>query len=324
MNILVTGAAGFIGFHLCKALVSYKKIQLIGIDNLSPYYDVTLKKDRLKILKSLSKKNFKFIKCDISNKNSLNKIIENNQIKIIYNLAAQAGVRESIKDTSNYFATNILGFYNILEACKKYKIKHLIFASTSSVYGDNKKFPLKEENETNKPLSFYAASKKTNEVLAYSYSHIHKLHITGLRFFTVYGEYGRPDMAIYKFIDGINKNKKINLYNYGNHYRDFTYIDDVINSLVKLKTKKADKNELYNIYNIANGKTVSLKKLLSIIYSQIKIKPKINFLKMQKGDVYKTHASIEKINKKINYKPKTSIYIGIKNYINWYKNYYLK
>ena len=324
MNILVTGAAGFIGFHLCKELVKNKKIRLIGIDNLSPYYDVMLKKDRLKILKSLSNKNFKFIKCDIANHKSLNKIIENNKIKIIYNLAAQAGVRASIKNTSNYFVTNILGFYNILEASKKYKIKHLIFASTSSVYGNNIKFPLKEESDTNKPLSFYAASKKTNEVLAYSYSHIHKLHITGLRFFTVYGEYGRPDMAIFKFIDGINKNKKINLYNYGNHYRDFTYIDDVINSLVKLKNKQPNKNNFFDIYNIANGKTVSLKKLLSVIYSEIKIKPKINYLKMQKGDVIKTHASIKKINKKINYKPKTSINIGIKNYINWYKNYYLR
>ena len=234
MKILITGCAGFIGYHLSKKL-SLNNDKIFGIDNLNNYYDVDLKKKRLN---NLSSKNFSFSKIDIKDYKNLKKFFKKNRFDIVYHLAAQAGVRYSIFNPETYFENNLKGFFNILECCREFKIKNLIFASTSSVYGKQKKFPLKEKYLTDKPLSFYAATKKCNEIMAYSYSQIYNLKCTALRFFTVFGPFGRPDMALYKFSNSIVKNKNLELYNSGNHTRDFTYIDDVIIYLERFKKKK--------------------------------------------------------------------------------------
>ena len=239
MTILVTGAAGFIGYHLIgKALNKNKEV--IGIDNINSYYDINLKKDRINNLKK--NKKFSFYKVDLSNYKKLNNIVKKNKIKIIIHLAAQAGVRYSIKNTRTYFKSNLEGFFNILEVSRHNKIKHLIYASTSSVYGDSKKFPLNENDRTDQPLSFYAATKKSNEVMAHSYSYIYKLPCTGVRFFTVYGPFGRPDMALFKFTKNIINNHPIELFNNGYHLRDFTYVDDVVDGIYSLINKQSKKN----------------------------------------------------------------------------------
>jgi len=254
MNILITGVAGFIGYHLAVKIMNKSKSEVFGIDNVNNYYDTKLKLDRLSLLKK--NKNFNFKKIDINNFEKLNNFIKSKKIKIIINLAAQAGVRHSIKNPKDYFQSNILGFFNILEVSRLNNVKHLIFASTSSVYGDSKKFPLKENYPTDTPLTFYAASKKTNEVMAYSFSNIYGIQAIGLRFFTVYGPYGRPDMAMYKFANAIKNKNKLNLFNSGNHYRDFTFIDDVIDYISKLIIKKSifKKNDLpFMIFNVGNS-----------------------------------------------------------------------
>ena len=322
MKILITGCAGFIGFHVSLKLIKFKKYNVVGIDNINNYYDTKLKVNRLKLLKR--NKNFSFKKIDISNKSKILNLYRNYKFDIVLNLAAQAGVRYSINNPQKYFDSNLKGFFNILEASRIYKIKHLIFASTSSVYGNNKKFPLEENFNTDKPLSFYAATKKSNEILAFSYSNIYKLPTTGLRFFTVYGPYGRPDMALFKFTKSILNNKKLELYNHGNHIRDFTYVDDVSNCIFKL-INKPPKNEIpFEIFNIGSNKPQKLMNFLQIITKNLNKKPKTIYKSMQKGDVIKSHASIKKINKKIYFKPKTKIAKGIENFIDWYKVYYKK
>ena len=318
MNILVTGCAGFIGFHLCLDLISKKKVSLFGIDNLNSYYDIKLKKDRLKILKKKSN-NFLFKKIDLINFDKLDRFFKKNKFDIIINLAAQAGVRYSLSNPDSYFKSNILGFYNIIELSKKYKIKHFIYASSSSVYGEQKKFPLKEQFDTDKPISFYGATKKSNEILAHSYSKNFKLKTTGIRFFTVYGPYGRPDMALFKFTQKILSNKSIELYNYGKMYRDFTYIDDAIRGINIIIRNTKVKKSSFEIYNIASSKPQTLKKFISIIERNLKIKIKYKLLPLQKGDVVKTHASIKKLK---GFRPKISIEKGISNFINWYRLYY--
>ena len=320
MKILITGSAGFIGFHLCKKLLDLNYI-IHGFDNLNTYYDVGLKKNRLKILNKYKK--FKFKKINITNLKTLDNEFKSNKYDVVINLAAQAGVRNSIDNPRDYLNSNIIGFFNILELCKKYKIKHLIFASTSSVYGDNKFFPLKEEYNTDKPLNFYAATKKSNEVMAYSYSYIHKIKITGLRFFTVYGPFGRPDMALFKFTKSINESKFLNLFNNGNHTRDFTYIDDVTESILKIIDKPSKNKAPFQVYNIGSNNPKKLKEFLKIIEKILEKKSKFNNKPLQKGDIQKTHADISKLYKKINYLPKTSLNKGIKNFINWYKKYYV-
>ena len=318
MNILVTGCAGFIGFSLSSKLCENKKNNIIGLDNINNYYDTKLKKKRLNILKK--NRNFTFFKIDIAKENKLFENFKNKKIDIIINLAAQAGVRYSIINPKTYFNSNLRGFFNILELSKILKIKHLIFASTSSVYGNNNKFPTNENTNTDFPLSFYAATKKSNEVMAHSYSHIYNLKCTGLRFFTVYGPYGRPDMALFKFTKGILENKEVKLFNNGNHYRDFTYIEDIVESIIRI-IKNKDKN-LFNIYNIGNGKPVSLKNFISEIENLTNKKLKFKKLKFQKGDVLKTHASINKLYKLTKYKPKITTKKGIKNFLDWYKSFY--
>ena len=238
------------------------------------------------------------------------------------NLAAQAGVRNSIINPREYLESNLIGFFNIIDLSKVYKIKHFIYASTSSVYGDSKKFPLKENLNTDKPLSFYAATKKSNEVIAYSYSNIYNLPTTGLRFFTVYGPQGRPDMSLFKFVDAITKNKRINLFNNGKHLRDFTFVDDVAKSIFKLINKKSKNKIPHQIFNVGSDNPVKLKEFVKVIENYLNKKAKINYLSLQKGDVYKTHASIEKLKKMIKYSPKTSINQGIKQFVEWYFSYY--
>lgn len=318
MNILITGSAGFIGFHTSINLLRNHNNKIYGIDNLNNYYDVELKKDRLKILKSY--KNFFFKKKDINSK-SLKSFILKNKIKYIIHLAAQAGVRHSIKKPNDYLESNLKGFFNILEVSRLCKIKHLIFASTSSVYGDSSQFPLREHMSTNSPLSFYAATKMSNELMAHSYSNIYGLKITGVRFFTVYGTYGRPDMSIFKFLNNLKKNEPIKLFNYGNHSRDFTFVEDVADCLAKLLLNM-NLNNKFNIYNISNSKPVSIKKIINLLKGYTKLQPKLSYLKMQQGDVKKTHGSNIKLLRVIGRIKFTPIEVGIKKFINWYDEYH--
>lgn len=317
MKILVTGSGGFIGFHLSKYLLEKKHI-VFGYDNMNSYYDVKLKKDRIKILSKSNK--FFFTKGNLQDFKRLDNLVKKNKIKKIIHLAAQAGVRHSVKNPRDYFNSNIEGFFNILETSKINKIEHLLFASTSSVYGDGKNFPLKESENTDHPLSFYAATKKSNEVMAYAYSHIYNLPVTGLRFFTVYGPYGRPDMALFKFIKNMMMKKPIELYNKGNHIRDFTYVDDVVVSISKLINKPPNKKVPYDVFNIAGNEPRHLKDFLRIIEKYLNIKPKVKLLKMQIGDVHKTDASVNKLINKIKFKPKIKAEEGILKFIDWYKN----
>ncbi len=318
MKILITGAAGFIGFHLSKKILNNKKNIVFGLDNLNNYYDKNLKKDRLKIL--FKKKNFKFSKIDITNKKLLKQNFKKNKYDVVINLAAQAGVRYSIDHPEKYLDTNIKGFFNILENCKNFNIKHLLFASTSSVYGINNKFPVREDFGTDKPLSFYAATKKANEVMAHSYSNIYGLKCTALRFFTVFGPYGRPDMALFKFVSAIINNKAIDLYNYGKHERDFTYVDDVVYCITKLILSKKINN--YDTFNIGSNRPIKLKKFIEIVSKNLNTSYNTNFLPMQQGDVFKSHSDNSKIKKIIGQYKQTSIENGIKKFISWFLKYY--
>ena len=334
-KILITGAAGFIGFSLAFKLLKQGK-SIIGIDNINNYYDVNLKKDRLKILNKF--KNFKFEKIDICNNLKLLNIFKKNKISLVYHLAAQAGVRYSLEAPEAYIYSNINGFFNILENSKKFKIKHLIFASSSSVYGANRNFPFSENNSCTHPIQLYAATKLSNESMAHSYSALFNLPTSGIRFFTVYGPWGRPDQALFLFTKNILDNKKINLFNFGNHTRDFTYIDDIVDGIIRIgnqipkknkkwKSKKPDPSFSkypFEIYNIASNKNVKLTKYLKIIEKNLGKKAKINSLPLQKGDVKDVVSNINKIKKKLNYKPKINVEIGVKNFINWYRSYYKK
>jgi UDP-glucuronate 4-epimerase len=335
MNILVTGCAGFIGFNLCSFLLRNKKYKIYGLDNLNSYYSVKLKKDRLKLLK---KKNFYFFKVNILNKKKLFYIFKKYKIQIIVHLAAQAGVRYSLENPEVYVDTNVKGFFNILEISKTFKIKSLIYASTSSVYGLNKNLPFKEKNIADHPIQFYAATKRANELMAHAYSYLYKIPTIGLRFFTVYGPWGRPDMALFKFTKNILENKNIDLYNYAKHSRDFTYIDDVVNIIIKLIKKPAkgiknwNKNNPnpssscanFKIYNVSNGSKVSLIQFLKEIEKNLKKKAKINYLPLQKGDIQDTLSSTKLLNRTIKIKKKISYKKGIKYFVDWYLNYYIK
>ena len=318
-KIFITGSSGFIGFHVSKRYLD-KGFKVCGFDSMNNYYDVGLKKSRLKILKNY--KNFSFIKGNLENQKILNRSIIRFKPSIIIHLAAQAGVRYSIEDPSKYLDTNIVGFFNIMEQCKENKIRHFLFASTSSVYGDNKNFPLQEHDINNKPLSFYAATKLSNEVMAYSYSNIYRLPITGLRFFTVYGPFGRPDMALYKFAKAIKESKFIKLFNGGNHIRDFTYIDDVVSAIILLIKNPPKKRIPYEIYNIGSSRPETLRNYLSKLENKLGKKAKIKKLKLQKGDVLKTHASISKLKNKTKFKVKFDISSGISKFVDWFNKYY--
>ncbi len=321
MKILITGCAGFIGFHLSKNLLNSKKnFHIYGIDNINNYYSVKLKNDRLKILNNY--KNFTFKKMNLSNKSKLTKVFDKNAFDIVIHLAAQAGVRYSFTHPEKYLESNIISFNNILELSRINSIKNIFFASSSSVYGNQKKFPI-NETENLSPISIYGETKVVNEILAKSYAENFNIKITGLRFFTAYGPYGRPDMALFKFVDKIKKGKKIPLFNYGKHERDFTYIDDVINSVVKLMKIRLNKKKLKNylIFNIASGKPRKLNDFINIIENNLKIKAKFNNLSLQKGDVIKTHGDIKNLVKYTNFEPKFNIELGIKKFVHWYLEY---
>ncbi len=338
MTLLVTGAAGFIGFHLCLKVIK-EGCKVIGIDNINNYYDISLKKARLKKLKEKAIEyncEFIFFKCDICNFKELEQIFKKYKPDQIVNLAAQAGVRYSISNPSAYIQANLVGFSNILELSKKYKIKHLLYASSSSVYGGNKKMPLSEADNVDHPISLYAATKKSNELLAHSYSHLFNIPTTGLRFFTVYGPWGRPDMALFLFTKAISNNEPINLFNNGNMIRDFTYIDDIVESIFKLiyKVPKALNNfdklnpipgkswAPYRIFNIGNSSPVKLMEYVNAIEDNLGKKAEIKYLPMQPGDVEATFADTSSLQSWIEYKPSTKIRDGIKKFINWFKDYY--
>ena len=322
MSILITGCAGFIGFHTSIKLLQ-KKHKVIGVDNLSNYYDVKLKKERLKILKKY--KNFQFKKINIENKRKVENILKKYKPNKIIHLAAQAGVRYSLENPYVYINTNIVGFINILEMAKEIKCKHLVYASSSSVYGGIKKYPFKENYKIDKPISLYAATKKSNELMAHVYSHLYKLPTTGLRFFTVYGPYGRPDMSLFLFVKSILNKKKINVFNYGNMKRDFTYIDDIVNGTIKVlfKPPKISVDTIpYRIFNIGNNNPVKLEKFIRIIEKKLKIKALKNRMPLQKGDIPISFANVENLRRLTGYKPKTNIDKGISEFIKWYKDYH--
>ncbi len=343
MKIFVTGAAGFIGFHLCKRFIK-EGIEVVGIDNFNPYYDINLKKSRVSELQNLSKdffNCFKFYQGDLINPEDLEKVFNdanNKQSKIteVIHLAAQAGVRYSFENPSSYIQSNLVGFFNIIEQSKKNEINHFYYASSSSVYGGNDKLPFVESDNVDKPISLYAATKKSNELIAHTYSHLFSLPTTGLRFFTVYGPWGRPDMALFKFTDSIINNKPIRVFNYGNMIRDFTYIDDVIDSIFYLIQKTNEKNsydknnksnnsnhlENYKIFNIGNSNPVKLYDYIKAIEVNLNKKAEMILEDMQPGDVESTYANTELLEKYINFKPRTSIDFGIKEFINWYLDYF--
>lgn len=321
-KFLITGSAGFIGYHLSKHLIQ-NEYEVIGIDNLNNYYDVNLKISRLRSLKK--NPTYKHYNIDINNFDKLDKIFDKFKPTFVIHLAAQAGVRYSLKNPKAYIDNNIIGFFNILEQVKKYKVLNFIYASSSSVYGDSNKKNFKESDFTDDPMSLYAATKKTNEIIARSYLNVHKINCTGLRFFTVYGPYGRPDMSLFKFTENIVNNKKIEVFNNGNHIRDFTYIDDIIDGIIKLVNKiinSKDKSIFNKIYNLGNGNPQKLIKYIDIIEKELGKKSKKKFLKLQLGDVHKTSANILEAKKDFGYHPKTSIEIGIPKFISWYKDFY--
>ena len=315
MKILITGAAGFIGYHLCKTLLK-EDYQILGIDNLNDYYDKNLKVNRLEQLKY--NKNFIFKKIDISNREQLSFIFKKFKPQKVINLAAQGGVRYSLQNPYAYMDSNLVGFLNLLELCRHNDIEGFIYASSSSVYGRNNKKPFSVEDRVDKPISLYAASKRANELLAYSYSDLYGLNTTGLRYFTVYGPWGRPDMAYFIFTKKIINSEPIDVYNNGNMKRDFTFIDDIISG-----TKTAIENN-YNqeIFNLGNNKAVNLLDLINVIENQLNKEAIINFHPIQLGDLKETHADISKSKIKLNFNPKIEISDGISIFIKWYKRYY--
>ena len=332
-SILVTGAAGFIGFHLCKSLLATKRV-VFGLDNLNDYYDVGLKESRLQVLKESS--GFHFVPMDLKDKKALDELFQKNDFEIVINLAAQAGVRYSLTHPYAYLDSNLTGFLNVLEACRHSPPAHLIYASSSSVYGANKKMPFSVHDNVDHPLALYAASKKANELMAHAYSNLYKLPTTGLRFFTVYGPYGRPDMALFLFTKAILESKPIDVYNFGKMKRDFTYVDDIVEGIVKLIPHAPEGNKSWNalqpdpsysfapyrLFNIGNNKPVELLEFIGVLEEKLGIKAIKNFLPLQDGDVEETYADIQDLEKLTGFKPSTSIEAGIGEFVNWYRDYY--
>ena len=333
MNILVTGSAGFIGSHLAQKLLE-REDTVIGIDNHNDYYDIKLKEDRLN--QFIDNKNYSHYRCDIADKNEIEKIFKEHKPKKVINLAAQAGVRYSIENPHSYIDSNIVGFTNILEACRHNKVSHLVYASSSSVYGANTKMPFSIHDNVDHPLSLYAASKKANELFAHTYSNLYQLPTTGLRFFTVYGPWGRPDMALFKFTKAILNNEPIQVFNYGNHKRDFTYVDDIVEGVIRVLDKPAEPNTEWTgkapdsgssfapwrVYNIGNNNPIELNDYISAIEDATGVIAKKEFLPLQPGDVPETYADISDLEEFFEYKPTTKVEDGIRNFVEWYKSYY--
>lgn len=338
MKILVTGAAGFIGYHLCESLLR-QNIEVVGLDNINDYYDQNLKFGRLAQLgidqaaiiplqMSTSSKhgsNFKFIKMNLEDRQELPKLFEQEKFDKVCNLAAQAGVRYSIENPSVYVDSNVVGFVNLLECCRHHNIKHLVYASSSSVYGLNDKIPFSTSDNVDHPISLYAASKKSNELMAHTYSHLFGIPTTGLRFFTVYGPWGRPDMAIFLFTKAIIADKPINVFNHGEMERDFTYIDDIVDGMERILSEpiaKRRQKPLYNIYNIGNNKSVKLTDFIESIETNLRKTATKNMLPMQPGDVSRTWANVDNLIQDYNYSPNTDISVGVKSFTDWYCRYY--
>ena len=332
-TILVTGAAGFIGFHLSKKLCDLGH-QVVGIDNLNNYYDVGLKNSRLELLRKSSKFNFELL--DLVDKEGIERLFRVNNFQYVVNLAAQAGVRYSIENPYAYLESNIHGFLNILEACRHNPVQHLVYASSSSVYGANKSMPFSVHNNVDHPISLYAASKKSNELMAHTYSTLYKIPTTGLRFFTVYGPYGRPDMALFLFTKAIIEGKPIDVYNFGKMKRDFTYVDDIVEGIAKLmplapignknwdarQPDPASSFAPYRIFNIGNNKPIELLRFIEVLEEKLKRKAIKNFLPLQDGDVEETFADITELQNETGFTPSTSIEDGIGKFVNWYQQYY--
>lgn len=329
-NIFVTGAAGFIGFHLSKRLLEAGNT-VIGFDNLNDYYDPKLKAARLEKLTAFEK--FVFVKGDLADKAAVMAIFEKYKPAVVVNLAAQAGVRYSITNPEAYINSNMVGFLNILEACRHYPVEHLVYASSSSVYGTNKKIPYSTEDKVDNPVSLYAATKKSNELMAHAYSKLYKIPATGLRFFTVYGPFGRPDMAYFSFTNKLIKGEKIQIFNYGDMKRDFTYIDDIVTGVINVMKKPPVENDdgaMYKIYNIGNNKPENLLYFVEtlekcLIRNGIIEKPaEKELLPMQPGDVYQTYADVDDLIKDFGFKPNTSLEEGLERFAKWYKEFYVE
>lgn len=333
MKILVTGAAGFIGFHTSQILLA-RGDHVVGLDNLNDYYDVTLKEARLGILKGSP--NFRFVKLDLADRAGMAEIFAREKFDRVINLAAQAGVRYSIQNPLAYIDSNVVGFANVLEGCRHNGVQHLVYASTSSVYGANTAMPFSVHQNVDHPLSFYAATKKANELMAHTYAHLYQLPVTGLRFFTVYGPWGRPDMALFLFTKAILAGKPIDVFNYGNHRRDFTFVDDIAQGVVRAMDRIATPNPNwdgnspdpgtskgpYRLYNIGNNEPVELMKYIELIEKYLGKKAQKNLLPLQQGDVPDTFADVEDLVRDVGYKPATSVEEGVRRFIEWYVGYY--
>ena len=333
MKVLVTGSAGFIGSALSMHLLE-RGDEVVGIDNHNDYYEVSLKEDRIN--RHIDNKNYTHIQMDIRDRELVKSLFKKNQFESVVNLAAQAGVRYSIENPSAYIDSNIVGFANILEGCRRNRVKHLVYASSSSVYGSNTKIPFSIHDNVDHPVSLYAASKKANELMAHSYSHLYNLPTTGLRFFTVYGPWDRPDMALQKFTKSMLAGKKIKVFNYGMHLRDFTYIDDIVKGIIHVLDAPAKSNENWNsilpdsatssapwrIYNIGNNSPIKLLDFIETIENALNIQAQKELLPLQPGDVLDTCADIKDLVEHFNYKPSVSIKEGVAKFIEWYKNYY--
>ena len=332
-NVLVTGAAGFIGFHLSKRLLD-DGCQVTGIDNLNDYYDVSLKTARLDKLKAFS--GFSFFKHDLSDRKGLETLFKNTRFDVVVNLAAQAGVRYSLENPYSYVDSNLVGFVNILECCRHNAVKHLVFASSSSVYGANTTMPFSVHHNVDHPVSLYAASKKANELMAHTYSHLYRLPCTGLRFFTVYGPWGRPDMALFLFTKAILEGKPIKVFNHGKMQRDFTFIDDIVEGVVRVMAKLPEPNPNwsgdkpdpgtssapYKIYNIGNNQPVQLMEFIAVLEKSLGKTAKKEFLDIQPGDVPATYADVDDLIRDVGFRPATPIETGIERFVSWYKSFY--
>ncbi len=325
---LITGGAGFIGFHLTKRLLA-SGADVIGFDNLNDYYDVSLKEDRLKILEEMSEKDgnghYRFIKGDLADQNTVKGIFAENRPDIVVNLAAQAGVRYSIDHPDSYIQSNIIGFYNVLEACRQYPVEHLLFASSSSVYGGNTKVPFSTEDKVDEPVSLYAATKKSDELMAHCYSKLYGISATGLRFFTVYGPMGRPDMAYFSFSQKIMHGETIKIFNNGDMMRDFTYVEDIVTGIMNMLNnppKDNGKGARYKIYNIGNHAPEKLMYFVETLEKELGRKAQKEFLPMQPGDVYQTYADVTDLMHNFGFKPSTSLADGLSEFVKWFKAYY--
>ncbi|MCG8538064.1 MAG: NAD-dependent epimerase [Pseudomonadales bacterium] len=333
MKVLVTGAAGFIGSTLSHKLLD-RGDEVIGLDNLNDYYDVSLKEARLQRLQD--RDGFKFIKASLEDRDTMEALFKNDQPQRVVNLAAQAGVRYSIENPRAYVDANIVGFMNILEGCRHHNVEHLVFASTSSVYGANTNMPFSVHDNVDHPVSFYAATKKANELMAHTYSHLYNMPATGLRFFTVYGPWGRPDMALFLFTKAILEGKPINVFNYGNHRRDFTYIDDIVEGVIRTLDKVAAPNAgwsgdkpdpatskaPYRLYNIGSNSPVELLRYIEVLETCLGKKAEKNLLPLQPGDVPDTYADVDALVEDVDYRPGTPVEEGVKNFVEWYRDFY--